>query len=103
MDGAALAAGTWVQAVVIQLHVPVPALVGRRALYLLGGLNVAATLLVTQWAYALCVVPARIATVWTVECFQRVRLSFRGRLRRRQLISQCSSYRGSHGPIIEAV
>jgi hypothetical protein len=58
---------------------------------------------VTQWSYALCVVPARIATVWTVECFQRVRLSFRGRLSRRQFVSQCSSDRGSHGAIVEAV
>jgi hypothetical protein len=45
----------------------------------------------------------RFLSVWIVECFQRVRLSYRGRVPRRQFISQCSSYRGSHGAIVEAV
>ncbi len=61
------------------------------------------SLLLTRRSYTLFVVSARIATVWTLECFQRVRLSFRGRLPRRQFISQRSADRGSHGPIVEAV
>jgi hypothetical protein len=73
-------------------HARWPAQIGRGALYLLGGLNAPASLLVTRRSYTHFVVSARIAT-WTVERFQRVRLSFRRWLRRRQLISQCSGYR----------